>query len=337
MSSLELEEFDQLDELEQLRGQIGTLQRQLVRSKAKTADLIAAVHLAAKDAAIAVGRPTIPAATRDRRTKHAEVALLLLSDWHIGKQTSSYNSTVAQDRVTLLTKKVALIAEIERADHPVRECHVLLNGDFVENLNIFPGQAFEVDSTMFTQLFNAANAVEGMLRALLSVFEHVHVWLQRGNHGRIGRKGDNPRADNLDSVLYEIVRGRLHSSRMVWHPMESWFTIVEIGNYRALLVHGDQVKSFGGNTPAFGITRKVNAWATGVLPPFTDVYMGHFHQPLVLPIANGRGRTFLNPSLESDSEYAREFVAATGTPGQRFHFVEPEKGRVTSERVIWLD
>ena len=123
----------------------------------------------------------------------------------------------------------------------------------------------------------------------------------------------------------------------MWHPRERFFQIVEIGNYRALLVHGDQVKSFGGNIPAFGISRKVNGWATGVLPPFTDVYMGHFHQPLVIPIANGKGRTFVNPSLESSSAYAAEFIAATGTPGQRFHLIDPRHGRITSERILWAD
>jgi hypothetical protein len=74
-----------------------------------------------------------------------------------------------------------------------------------------------------------------------------------------------------------------------------------------------------------------------VLPAFTDVMMGHFHQPLSIPLANGKGRVFVNPSLESDSAYAQEFVAATGTPGQRLNFIDPMKGRTTSERVVWLD
>ena len=35
--------------------------------------------------------------------------------------------------------------------------------------------------------------------------------------------------------------------------------------------------------------------------------------------------------------YAKEFMAATGTPGQRMVFVTPRKGRVTGEHIIWLD
>jgi hypothetical protein len=87
-----------------------------------------------------------------------------------------------------------------------------------------------------------------------------------------------------------------------------------------------------------GIQRKGNAWATGVLGvDFTDILMGHFHQPLVVPLAKGPGRTFVNPSIESDSPYAQEFVAANGIAGQRLHYVNPRKGRITSEHVVWLD
>lgn len=338
MTTPDLDELRGLGEADELRGVINALETKLKRSKAKTADLIEAVYQAAHDAAVTVGKPPAVKAPKADRRNRPECAVLHLSDWHIGKETSSFNSQVASERVEMLADKVRILAEIERADHPVRSIHALLGGDMAENLGIFPGQAYEVDSTMFTQVFTATAAIEKLLRSLLSSFQTVDVWEQAGNHGRIGRRGDNPRADNIDRLIYRIVQDRFQDEkRLTWHNADSWFSIVEVGNYRALLIHGDQIKSFGGNTPAFGITRKVNAWATGVLPPFTDCMMGHFHTPLVLPIANGRGRTFVNPSIESDSEYAREFVASTGTPGQRLHFVEPERGRITSERIVWLD
>jgi hypothetical protein len=55
-----------------------------------------------------------------------------------------------------------------------------------------------------------------------------------------------------------------------------------------------------------------------------------------LPMANG-GRVFVTPSLVSDSAYAKEFVAATSLPAQRLHFVDPKRGRVTAEYLLWLD
>lgn len=342
MGEPDLSEFHAEEEAAELRATIRRLELRLAKAKAKTADLIEAVYQAAKDAALVQGSPpAIPAPSDNRRSKRAEAAMLLCSDWHVGKHTPSYSTEVAAERVRLLGEKVAKIVEIERADHPVRECHALLNGDFVDNTAIFPGHAFEVDSTVFAQLFAGAGMLEGLLRQLLATFQMVHCWEQSGNHGRIGRRGDYARSDNLDVMLYRLARERLaeyeRKGRLVWHEIRSWHTIVQAGSYRALLLHGDQIRSFGGNVPAYGILRKANAWASGVLDDFTDAYVGHFHQALVLPLANGKGRVFVNPSTESDSAYAKEFVAATGTPGQRLNFVDPERGRVTTERVLWLD
>lgn len=338
----DLAEFEGLDELQELRRALLNAQVKMRTQKAKTADLIEAVYQAAKDAALAFGKPpAVPRPKADRRTKQAEIAMLMLSDWHFGKQTSSFNSVVAAERIVRLGEKVDQIAAIERADHPVQECHALIAGDFVENVAIFPGQPWEVDSSLFEQLFAARYALAKLVRQLLATFQTVHVWEQTGNHGRLGRKGDHPREDNADAVAYQMARDMLGeyetSGRLVWHPRVDWYSVVEAGAYRALLVHGEQIKSFGGNVPAYGILRKSNAWASGVLPSFRDVYMGHFHQAMVLQMANGTGRVFVNPSIESDSPFAKEFVAATGVPAQRLNFVDPEKGRVTAERVIWLD
>lgn len=323
---------------EELRRTVDTKDRQIVRLKAKTADLIEAVYRGAKEAAVsAPRRPTKPP-KKDIRPRGAEWAVLHCSDWQVGKRTSSYDSKVAARRITQLAGVAVQFAEIERADHPVPNIAVLLGGDMVEGTNIFPGQVWEIDSTLYAQLFHTAEIVTALLVTMLEHFDRVEVWEEAGNHGRLGKKGEYDAGDNIDRMLYRIVQDKLsHEPRLKWHHSDSWYQIVEIGNYRALLVHGDEVKSFGGQTPAFGIIKKVNAWSTGVLPPFTDCFMGHFHQPLVLPIANGRGRTFVNPSIESDSVYAKEFMAATGTPGQRLVFVTPRKGRITGEHVIWLD
>lgn len=342
MAGPDLTEFEALTEQQELRRVVSDLQAKLRKSQAKTAELIEAVHQGARDAALILGNPPpVEQPKRDRRSKQAEVALLHVSDWQIGKVTDSYSTEVAVARVATLADKTVKLADIERADHPVRQAHVLLGGDMTEGVSIFPGQAFEVDSGLFRQMFAAVGALERLLRTLLGNFRTVHAWEEYGNHGRLGRKGDHPGEDSADLLVYRLVREKLseyeQAGRLVWHETQGWHSIVAVGNYRALLVHGDEIKQFGGQTPAFGIARKVNAWATGVVDPFVDCYMGHFHQPLVLPIAHGRGRTFVNASLESDNVYAKEFMAASGTPGQRLNFVDPDRGRVTTERIIWLD
>jgi hypothetical protein len=45
----------------------------------------------------------------------------------------------------------------------------------------------------------------------------------------------------------------------------------------------------------------------------------------------------MTPSTESGSAYAREFMASHGRPGQRLAFVDPRRGRVTADYLLWLD
>lgn len=318
----------QVDELQQVTRRLSA---QLVREKVRTAALVDVVYQAAKDAAVAQGRPKIPVVKRDRRTTHAEVALLHATDWQVGKVSESYDLEIAAERIAVLAEKTIQITEIQRSAHPVRECAVFLGGDMVEGIDIFPGQAWEIGAHLYEQLFTVAGIIEQLVGTLLGSFEKVTVWDIHGNHGRIGRRGVNPRNDNIDRIAYGIARDRLsREKRLTWHHADTWYQIAEIGAYKALLIHGDQIKSFGGNLPAYGILRKVNAWAAGVLPEFRDAYVGHFHTHQTLAGADGRA-AYMSGSPESGNEFAREFVAATGTPSQRLHFVDPRKGRVTSE------
>ena len=314
------------------------LQRQLADAKAKSADLVAAVESAAHDAALIAGPAKsvpFPPKRKQGGSKHAETALLHLTDWQLGKHTSSYDSDVCRERVHRVVQKTIRLTEIQRAAHPVDEIIVMLGGDMIENIQTFPGQPFEVDSTLFGMVFEAANLIEEVLLALLADFKTVRVYEVAGNHGRIGKKSDGV-PDNWDRILCRIVRDRLSQDRLVWHEPSSWYEIVEAGAYRAMLVHGDQIKSFGGNTPAFGIIRKSTAWSSGVTEAFDDVYLGHYHHVSQFQLPNG-GRVFMTGSTESGSEYAREFVAAKGRPSQRLHFIDPDAGRVTAEYIIWLD
>ena len=314
------------------------LQRQLADAKAKSADLVAAVESAAHDAALIAGPAKsvpFPPKRKQGGNKHAEIALLHLTDWQLGKHTSSYDTDVCRERVHRVVQKTIRLTEIQRAAHPVDEIIVMLGGDMIENIQTFPGQPFEVDSTLFGMVFEAANLIEEVLLALLAEFKTVRVYEVAGNHGRIGKKSDGV-PDNWDRILCRIVRDRLSQDRLVWHEPSSWYEIVEAGAYRAMLVHGDQIKSFGGNTPAFGIIRKSTAWSSGVTEAFDDVYLGHYHHVSQFQLPNG-GRVFMTGSTESGSEYAREFVAAKGRPSQRLHFIDPDAGRVTAEYIIWLD
>ncbi len=110
----------------------------------------------------------------------------------------------------------------------------------------------------------------------------------------------------------------------------AWYKIMEIGNYKALLIHGDQIRGHSG-FPWYGLGKKVNGWGSGGLgrdSDFQDVHMGHWHQLARIPL-NQRA-VWVNGSTESYNTYAQESLAAQSEPMQWLLFVSPEDGRVTA-------
>jgi hypothetical protein len=327
---------DANEEIAELRAALKRAQIAEARAIRKTEELVQAVYMAARDASIATQKVKVVAPPKDKRKGKEEVALIHTTDWQLGKKTVSYGMNTCSDRIDEFTRKVLEITDIQRAHHPVRKAVLLVGGDICEGVGIFPQQVYEVEAYLYDQLFEASRILNGMIRSLAEHFESVHVVCEFGNHGRLGRKGEMPYGDNIDRMIYRVTQERTSDVKNVtWQMSEAWYQIFTIGNYRGLLVHGDEIKSFGGNTPAFGILRKVNQWASGVLEPFQDAFLGHFHTPMTLTLANG-GRIHVTGSPESSNEYAREFMAATGKPSQRLHFVDPEKGRTTAEYNVWL-
>ena len=328
-------------EIDQLRQALVLAQRQLAHAKAKTDHLVEATITAARDAVLAQPLPKIPAPRKDARRKAPEAALWHLSDWQGAKVTPSYNSSVMHTRVHRFVDKAAAITEIQRADHPVRDCWILLGGDMIEGLFNFPTQPYEIDATLFEQYVTVSNLLVQVVRRALSVYENVTVVAEWGNHGRLGSKRDAvPRSDNADRMTYELARQILAASgekRLVWQDCPEDIQRVEIGGYRALLIHGDEIGR-GGYASPNTIVNHVNRWRSGSYKwEFRDCYVGHYHTHYQYSLADGAGAVYGTGSTESDNRYASVGLASSATPSQRLHFIDPEAGRVTAQYQVWLD
>lgn len=324
---------------EDLRRALVHVQRQLAKAKERTEDLVEATVASTREATLALGPvPPVPVPVKDSR-KGAEAALWHMTDWQGAKVTTSYNSDVMRERVMLFCEKAARITNIQRADHPVNHCVIALGGDMVEGLFNFPGQAFEIDSTIFAQFVSISRLEVDVVRYALSVYETVEVVAEWGNHGRIGSKRDTvPRSDNIDRMTYELARQLLAGeSRLKWNDCPEDVQRIEIGNYRALLMHGDEVGRNGFASPNT-IVQHVNRWRSGAYPwAFRDVYVGHYHTHNEWSMANGEGSVYQTGSTESDNRYAGVMLASSAKPSQRVHFIDPEVGRVTASYKVWLD
>ena len=324
----------------ELRRALMRTQKKLLQTKQKVDDLVEATRQAAYDATLAAGAiEPVKEPTLEKSNKKAEVALWHLTDWQGAKKTVTYDSEVMRRRVMEFASKALRITEIQRADHPVNDVTIMFGGDMVEGLFNFPNQAFEIDATLFEQYVNVSRLCVDVVRFALANYKKVTVIPEWGNHGRIGSKRDNvPRSDNFDRMCYELARQLLApEKRLQWQDCPEDVQRVEIGNYRALLIHGDEVGRNGFASPG-AIVQHMNRWRSGSYPwEFRDVYIGHYHTHAEWAMANGQGSVYQTGSTESDNRYAGVMLAASATPSQRLHFIDPIKGRVTASYKVWLD
>ncbi len=336
----EMPEGVESSDVKELRQAMLRLQKQLKQSKERNEDLVFATRQAAYDAMLTFGKvEPVPTVEIDKRKAKGEVALWHMTDWQGAKKTASYNSEVMRKRVLEFAEKAVRITDIQRADHPVKEVVIAFGGDMVEGLFNFPSQAFEIDSTLFEQYVNVSRLCVDVVRFALANYEKVTVVPEWGNHGRIGSKRDNvPRSDNFDRMCYELSHQLLNGEkRLVWQDCPEDIQRIEIGAYRALLIHGDEVGRNGFASPG-AIVQHANRWRSGSYPwEFRDVYIGHYHTHAEWAMANGLGSVYQTGSTESDNRYAGVMLAASATPSQRLHFIDPVKGRVTAAYKVWLD
>lgn len=333
-------DVDAADSVEELRRALRRTQGQLAKAKAKRDELAEVTVDACREAVLAHGplEPVKPPPP-DTRRKDAEHALLHVTDWQGAKRTTSYDSRVMRERVMRYVDRVERITAVQRADHPVKAATVMLGGDMIEGLFNFPTQPYEIDATLFEQYVSVAMLLVDMVRRLLGTFERVNVIGEWGNHGRLGSKrAAVPRADNADRMTYELARQVLAGEpRVTWGDCPEDVQRVEIGAYRAILLHGDEIGRNGYASPTT-IVAHVARWQSGSFGwDFQDAYIGHYHTHNCWALPNGRGSVYQTGSTESDNRYAGVMLASSAIPSQRLHFVDPRAGRVTAEYKVWLD
>lgn len=327
-----------------LRDANNRLLRQLDQAKASKAELVEAVYRAATDAASALNFSVIPVPITRRGPGKAETAVAVLSDWQLAKTTPSYTSDICEQRIALYGDKVIQLADIQRADHPVKHLRVWLLGDLIEGELIFPGQAHRIDASLYRQVTVDGPRILGdFLRRMLMNFETVHVTAVIGNHGQIGgpSRRDMEPESNGDRMLYRIVEQIVRDDRLTWvipdgRGERSWYAVDQIGNFSSLLLHGDQIRGGFAGFPWYGLAKKIWGWKAGAISEqFDHVALGHWHTPISTVL--NHTVVWVNGSTESDNTYAQEQLAAAGRPCQWLLFVNPDRGRVTAEYRVWLD
>lgn len=339
------DELDAKEQIADLRRTLLRTQHQLRKAKAKVDDLVEATIDASKDATLALGpiTPTVPPAKSTVKGT-AEIALLDTGDWQYSKVTASYNSDIADRRVKQFFGKAIDLTDLHRKGTPVNDGLIVFGGDHVEGLFNFPTQPLEIDATLFEQYVRVSRLMVDITKTALANFQHVTVVPEWGNHGRIGSKRDTvPRSDNIDRMCFELARQLLENEpRLTWQQSPEDVQRIEVGNYRALVMHGDEIGRNGFAAPGT-IVQHINKWRSGAYRvngepwEFRDTYIHHYHTHAEWPMANGEGTVYQTGSTESDNRYASVGLASSAIPSQRLHFIDPIKGRVTAQYKVHLD
>ena len=256
---------ESMKHIEQLRKDNQSLYRKLEKARIKTADLLDVVFAAAYQAVSETG-PLVPVPPTKQGSVKPEMALLHLTDWQYGKKTSSYSMKVCEKRVEQAINKTEELANIQRADHSVNEVHVMLGGDMVEGESVFPGQVWEIEAPLFDQWNGVANLIARSVSRLCEVFPKVVVWEESGNHGRVGMKGDFSPVTNFDRMAYKLAKAKVNAKNLTWHEQDGWHKMITIGNYQAMLAHGDEIRGVN------AIRSTAEKWASGkIVEPFKYV------------------------------------------------------------------
>lgn len=326
-------------EKDELRDALRQAHAKLAQAKNKTDALTSAAFEGAQSAMLARDFKPIKVPVFGRSRGKPEIALWHMTDWQGAKLTTSYNTQVMRERVGAYVERAASITDIQRRDHDVKDCVIAFGGDMIEGLFNFPTQPYEIDSTLFDQYVNVATLIEKTVKAAAAIYRSVLVVPEYGNHGRIGSKrAAVPRSDNADRMTYKLAAQMCSNEpRIIFRDCPDDIQHLEIGNYRALVIHGDEVGR-NGYASATTLVNHCNRWKAGAHDwDFRDVYMGHYHIHQQMPLANGEGALFMTGSTESDNRYASVGLASAGCPSQRLHFVDPRKGRVTAQYQVWLN
>jgi len=288
--------------------------------------------------------PKTPPADRllFKKKHEPEEMVLLWSDSQIGQFVDqkesgglgSYNVDVFLERLEFLKVSLKKIYEIHLDNTPYPVFNIFFLGDLVEGSTIFPGQERQTDLYLVEQVIFAVDKIAEFIAWVAALYPwQVCCYGVVGNHGRIGKKGEQSPMNNMDYLVMHYCREKLRNYRNVeFHIGESWFMLVRKFNSNFLLVHGDDVRAWMG-IPYYGLERSESRYQkmlSDVRAGFHYFCCGHHHQEATI-----KSRIFMNGNWVGGSEFSMKVMQVANPPTQLLFSVHPLFG-VTWERHIQL-
>jgi len=273
-----------------------------------------------------------PQLQQPRLSTSEAVAILLLSDLHVGEVVSAdetmglaeYDFEIFMKRLQLLSDEIYRVLLERMHGYSFTELVIFFLGDIVA------GTIHEelVETSQFSvveQVLYGAYVLAQFLREQAGRFQQVQVFAVSGNHGRLTReKRFKRRFADWDRVAYEVIALLLKGqSNLSFKFSNAPFLLVEIYGSKFLIEHGDGIRRWMG-FPWYGVERErirkrelleniasyadngalENTWRQRArsVGSFQYMCLGHFHQ--AGQIDTPSGEVFINGSFIGGSEYS---------------------------------
>ena len=311
---------------------VETHERFIRREEARTGVMIDAMQSAIyrlpkpKSSEILYKKPS----NRKHSPEHVGV---ILSDLHIGAchtledtgGIAEFNLEIFKERLEIM--KVTVLDIVERHRHlydiPVLEAFVL--GDIVAGMND-AGQwsSNYINLDIWDQMMEGVAALRDVLSTWSTAFEKINFYGIYGNHGRVGRRGQEKTSVNWDRLAYEFCKLSLHDyDNIEWVIPKAWFHQVEIMNHSFHLIHGDGIRGSMG-IPFYGVER-AQSNISAVMDNIPDyLLMGHFHTPAELQTTGSR--VIMNGSFMGGDMYSIKDLRRCDKAEQKLFGIHPKQG-----------
>jgi len=254
-----------------------------------------------------------------------ETQVLLLSDWHAGEITPTFNSTTLKNRADKLYKSLLSITYLHRNMYPVNDLVIIDLGDNVHGENVHQGATIEnTECGAMSQVFEIAMPeLNNLLCSLSQEFRSIKFYGIRGNHGRCSLEA--PQTSNWDMMLYGTLKAKLEgvTNNIEVYPCKDFSEIISIQGFRFFCFHGEQVRSYQG-IPYFALIRKIISWFI-TYNGFDYSCCGHWHKDDLLRVS-AKTKHFINGAFPTDDPFALRVIGTSAIPSQWTFGVHKKQG-----------
>lgn len=282
---------------------------------------------------------------RSYRSSQKHEFVLLWSDLHAGEVVTKeetngineYDWTIMLQRHDKLRE--SLFSYQDNRPYPVEKLNVFALGDMLSgNIHDELAETNEIPLAEATVQLGLDGGE--WIGSLKERFKQIAMAGIVGNHPRAHRK---PRAkqqfDNADWTSYHVMRQYLSKYPDISFeiPKASMWPVEIAENWRALLFHGDGIRSTMPGVPWGGVMRRAAALQnqyTQVGKPIDLFCLGHFHTANLVEFPGGR--IAMNASVKGVDEYSVKAFGGGRGPQQLLLTFHPRRG-LTDMSIIDLE